>query len=423
MNLQATADISHASDHDGERLRTRTANVCMLRVLERVAMRFNAAGIDVMVLKGAALNLTVFRQPDERPMGDLDLMVRPEQVHDAIALLEELGCRPGRPQVRGDFFPRFYYEREFVFGGTYPVVIDLHVRPFRPLRYARKIPAEAFWSEAVELQVGAGWVLAPSFEDMLIHLAAHSAVHANERRMWLADIARWSSEWQETMDWDRFLAHVQVWGLALPVRDAIGKTEETLGPVCPATVRGRLSAMPVSWRDRLALRQAPRDSDHPAAHVLTNALCTPGVLFVLSYLRAVLLPDRGHMGEWYDRRHFGWLPVSYLLRVASPVLRRAPWLWQRLFKIEVRDGTAFGSGVFAGRILAAGERIGSFGVDRDEGKLKHMRHSCRPNTRMRGRALYAVRAIDSDEELTVDHGPDACSCRQESPGQAVAKTA
>ena len=64
----------------------------MMRELERVVCAFNRAGIPVMLLKGAALNLTVYERADQRPMSDLDLLVKPENAHEALPLPREPGC-------------------------------------------------------------------------------------------------------------------------------------------------------------------------------------------------------------------------------------------------------------------------------------------------------------------------------------------
>ncbi|MEE8171151.1 MAG: nucleotidyltransferase family protein, partial [Phycisphaerae bacterium] len=123
----------------------------MMHLLERVAAKFNEAGVALLVLKGAALNLTVYESPQDRPMCDLDLMVHEQDVDRARVLLEKLGFLRGEPLVREDFFPRFYYETHYISGSPLRVTIDLHVRPFRPLRYACIVPADAFWANAEEV--------------------------------------------------------------------------------------------------------------------------------------------------------------------------------------------------------------------------------------------------------------------------------
>ncbi len=406
----------------------------MMGFLRRIASRFNDAGVPLMALKGAALNLVLFERPDDRPMSDLDLLIRIDDVERAFELLEAAGALRGEPLVREDFFPRYHYESEFVAGRIAPVRIDLHVRPFRPLRYARVIPESALWERADSVTFGGAYVLVPSSEEMLIHLAAHSAIHGNGRMLWLQDIRRWILARESQIDWDRFLETASRWRLIHAVREALRKTENELGPVLPDDVRDRLAGMRTGWRDRLALRQAPRDADHPVAHVAVNTICTPGPRFVLGYLRANLLPDRAHMADWYGHEHHGWLVCGHALRWLSPLLGRFGQWWRRFRTIEVRNSGIHGVGVFATRNIAGGETVARYGGRRVKragmyvahhsketgdgeryeitGRLKYLNHSCRPNARLDGFRLVALRPIPAGHEINIDYDPGACDCRK-----------
>ena len=64
------------------------------------------------------------------------------------------------------------------------------------------------------------------------------------------------------------------------------------------------------------------------------------------------------------------------------------------------------------------------------GKLRFLNHSCRPNARLDGCKLIAIKTIMADSELTIDYGPGACACRRETeieghecPGQSKANAA
>ncbi len=285
------------------------------------------------------------------------------------------------------------------------------------------------------MRAGRATVLVPSADDMLVHLAAHAAIHGSGRATWLRDIKLWADARQAEIDWGRFLATVEAWRLALPVREAFRRTQRELGPVCPPGVRQRLSELHVNWRDRLALRQAPRDVDHPAAHLLVNVLCTPGWRLSFAYLLAVVLPDRGHMGEWYCRRHWGWLPCAHLLRWLWPVVKHFQPLWSWFSKIEARDSRVHGTGVFATRELEPGELIARYRgqeVDHDglyvayqsspsgetrryeiTGKLRFLNHCCRPNAELAGFRLIARKPIHAGREITIDYGEGACTCKQD----------
>jgi len=407
----------------------------MMHLLERIAARFNKAGVPLMALKGAALNLTLYDRPDARPMADLDLMIRPEDVDQAFALLEELGGLRGEALVREDFFPRFHYEVEYTLGTIYPVKIDLHIRPFRSLRYAQSVPTNALWARAETVSMGRANVLIPSTEDMLLHLTVHAAIHGCARRMWLEDIRLWIEARKERIDWDEFLATVEQWRLALPVRQGLVRIEHDYGLVCPGEVTQSLLQKRVGWRDRLALWQAPRDAGHPAAHVVVNALCIPGLRFTFGYLRALLFPDKAHMADWYSRRHWGWLPCAHLLRWLGPIVSRLPRLQWLISKTEVRPSPVHGIGVFASRDIGRGEVVARYhgkNVEHDgiyvvwrmdasghkqryeiTGKLKFLNHSCRPNAQLSGFALLALRPIRAGEEITIKYEGATCTCREQ----------
>ncbi len=412
-------------------LATAAHNVCLLRLLARIAQRFESADVPLMALKGAALHLTILKHPGDRPMTDIDLMVRPEHAGQAVALLRAMGCRPGRPFVRADFFPRFYYETEFTAGRVLPLRIDLHVRPFRPLRYAKVVPPEAFWSGAERVRIGDATVYVPGVEDMLIHLATHSAIHGNARPAWLDDLRLWADTWHGRLDWGRLRRHARAWRLTWPVHRALTAAENQCGPIRPAHVQRKMAKARTSWRDRLAVRAAPEDAARPAQHVLTNALCTPSPRFVAAYLHRALIPDRRHMAEWYDWRHVGWLACAHALRIASPLARRIPGLWNRLHRAALRDKPR-GMGIFATRVIQADEAVMALphAVSPDEnprraiagfeqpGKLRYLNHSCRPSAVLRRRRLVALKLICPGDEITVDYGVDACACRRD-PTQAA----
>jgi Uncharacterised nucleotidyltransferase/SET domain len=408
-------------------------NLRMIRLLSRIGHAFNEAGVEVLLLKGAALNLTLYARPDERTMDDLDLLVRPGDIDAACAALEGLGGLRGKSQVREDFFPKYHYEIEYTLGRIYPVKIDLHVRPFRPLRYSQTVPDEALWADAEVLDVGGAKMLHPAADDMLIHLATHCAIHGNGRDSWLTDIARWIERFRSKIDWDRFVKKASSWRLVYAIRFALDAVEEKFGVAIPANVKDAMGHQRVTWRDRLTVEQAPFDASHPTRHVLVSAISTPNWTFVASYLWGMAIPDRAHMADWYCGRHFGWLPAAHLLRLCGPVLSKLPKLTNRFSRIEVRESKVHGIGVFARRKFGGGEVIARFAGRRTDrkgmyvvpqvdaqgdsvrvelsGDVRFLNHSCSANAKLERFALVAVKPIPAGKEITIDYGPVGCSCR------------
>ena len=292
----------------------RQHNLRMMGCLSRIALALHDQGVKILLLKGAALNLTLYDAPELRPMSDLDLLVHPETVAEAATAMERLGYRRGPGLVRSDFFPRFHYEVEYQSDGPRPVSVDLHVRPFRPLRHAHTVPDDAFWRRSRRLDVGRAPVWVLGHEEQLVHLATHSAYHGHSRLLWLYDIRRLIDLNNSNFDWERTLRTCRELGLVLPVRTALRAMESLWGPICPDHIRQDLYDQPVDWRDRLCLAQAPHDANHSVRHVAVNLLCTQGLSFRLAYLSRVLFPDREHMGQVYCRRHWGWLLCAHVRR-------------------------------------------------------------------------------------------------------------
>lgn len=279
------------------------------------------AGVPVLLLKGLALLATVYRRPGLRPMGDIDLLIRSEDVVRATQALARADCRRGAEFVRDDFFPRYYYETEWITQSPRPVRIDLHVRPFRPLRAACTVPEEALWDDATPITVSdsPAWIPEPS--RMLIHLCAHAAFHGCERLIWLYDIHRFMRQFADRLDWDKFVALTKSWRLVLPVRTAIRVCAQTLGTHVPCDAGQALAGGQVSWRDRLVVWQSPHDAERPVLHVLTNAVTTPRLRVAIGYLAACVGPNRAHLEEVYPWRHPGWVAAASCWRVLRAATR------------------------------------------------------------------------------------------------------
>ncbi|NOT02536.1 MAG: nucleotidyltransferase family protein [Phycisphaerales bacterium] len=301
-----------------------SVNRYALSRLTEIAGSFRDAHIDLMVLKGAALIADLYGDPGLRPMSDLDLLIHPCDADRADGLLRLLGFDRGQSLLTCDFYPRYHYETEYRQRGPRPLRLDVHVRPWRPLRYGRLIPAYALWGDKREVIVGAGTMNVPGRTEMLIHLLGHAAFHGADRLLWLVDIHRYATVHHCDIDWRQFTTRLEDWRLTCASRLAIDCTERSLGPCIPDHVRSALATARPNWRDRLARWQAPRDRRHPAMRTCVDLLCTPGWRFRLGYLRAVLFPDAGHLAPLYCRRHVGWRWCAHLMRLRSAIRSFVP---------------------------------------------------------------------------------------------------
>lgn len=164
------------------------ADLLRSRVIERIGRACSSAGLVVMLVKGAALALTLY-PPGTRPMGDVDILARRGDRSSVIKALEREGflrhSQPDRPLTSG-----LLGEAQFtVECGSIPSVVELHTsldKMVPRFRYER-----ALWRRAVPAQKGspplAGLVV-PSPEDHAVLIALHAASHEFHHQIAFLDL-------------------------------------------------------------------------------------------------------------------------------------------------------------------------------------------------------------------------------------------
>ncbi|HPF38882.1 MAG TPA: nucleotidyltransferase family protein [Phycisphaerae bacterium] len=289
----------------------------VLPVIEALA----GAGVRCVLLKGAALLASIYDDWSMRPMVDVDLLIAPEQTSIAEEVLLALGWLPGADLLRPDFFPRYHYEREYVTQAEPKVRLDLHVRPFRPLRFASTIPPGAFLGASVDTEL-AGGVVAVLDPDMnLIHLAAHAALHGANELRWLYDIYAWATLRSGDLDVDAIADRCRSYRLEHAVRTALCRVRETLGPT--PRLDEILERLPrrSAMMDRLVLWQAPHGEARHVTDVCVNAISLPSWGDRAAYLSAVALPDSSHLRQIYPHRHWAWPIAAHATRLGRLLTR------------------------------------------------------------------------------------------------------
>ena len=186
----------------------RLARVCEFQSLtledrlHRLLAAFGAAGIQVILLKGAAIALTAYRTFGERPMGDLDILIAPRDAKEAWEIALSQGWSWDQQA-----YPREHYEAHHHLPPLFDeartgVKLELHTglslssHPYalsfdEALAVSRPI---ARWGERVQ---------ALDNEHAVIHLAVHFAwAHLASFGMWrlARDLGALSSK---GVDWGR----------------------------------------------------------------------------------------------------------------------------------------------------------------------------------------------------------------------------
>jgi hypothetical protein len=150
-------------------------NTIILKDLRTIIRILALHGIDAIVLKGACLAETIYDDFALRPMHDIDILIRQEDLCAAQAVLLGVGYGPGiRPPV-ADQLLRHHHLIPFTRPGRPSV--EVHATLTSP-RIPCAMAMEGFWDRARSVDLGGLKALTLSPEDLLLHLCLHfSANH------------------------------------------------------------------------------------------------------------------------------------------------------------------------------------------------------------------------------------------------------
>jgi hypothetical protein len=234
-------------------------NQMLFRSLEPVLQRLSAAGIECMLLKGAALVLQYYHDAGLRPMRDLDVLVREDQAAEAVRLLRDDGWRvlTEWPGELTESFRRFRHAIALEHKSGRQLDLHWHVL----YDCCRKGADDDFWAASVPVELHGVPLrgLAPS--DQFLHVCVHG-VEWNEVApiRWIADavtVLRQSAE----LDWERILRQIERRRLAPRMRDAMHYLASKMEAPIPENVLRRLDSLPVTRAETLEYQRAIRPHD------------------------------------------------------------------------------------------------------------------------------------------------------------------
>jgi Uncharacterised nucleotidyltransferase len=165
-------------------------SLAQIAEIGRLAAAFAAAGIRVLAFKGVALSVQLYGDAALRGGRDIDLLVDPDRLAEADAILVAAGYR----RALGAMSPRqlatyrdWIKEAQYVQAVT-GASVELH---HRPTDNPEALPWDfaTLWNERETVRVGDAAVATFSRRRLPLYLCVHGAGHGWERLRWLVDMA------------------------------------------------------------------------------------------------------------------------------------------------------------------------------------------------------------------------------------------
>jgi putative nucleotidyltransferase-like protein len=143
------------------------------RLKESVAS-LAAAGIEVTLLKGAALALTVYSKFGERPMADIDMMVDPSRAAEAHAILQKTGWTIAIASHPAETWRNHHHLPPLVDTAGSCLRLELHTAPLVP-GHPFRLNQEDMIATARPIDLCGIRVLVPEPHLHAVHVAIHFA--------------------------------------------------------------------------------------------------------------------------------------------------------------------------------------------------------------------------------------------------------
>ena len=228
-------------------------NLVRLQTLEHVLGLLAAIGVRPIALKGAGLALTVYDELAVRPIGDVDLLVAPEEFRPALQQLLACGGRVTHDEPFEGAYELVTHHVALVFPQVSHVVVELHHQWLSlPARQARLVTVAELRERTLTAQWAGRSVGVLSAEDQVLHLSAHLSIHSAvmQRLIWYYDVDQVIRQAGPSLDWEAVVQRSQRYQMALPLRHTLATVVEALGSPTPDDLLARLTALAISAPER-----------------------------------------------------------------------------------------------------------------------------------------------------------------------------
>ena len=198
-----------------------------------VSQAFLEKKLILVLLKGAALSMTVYPDPGLRLMSDIDIWMPGEQMPTAVQAMATLGyVTPENTERPLAMQQLFQGEIQFVQAQGLLGLVELHWSPFPGwwLMRTAAVDDSAIWQRLELVDRGNWQFFQMSPEDMVIHVAVHISVN-HQFDLYtirsLVDIALTAQ--QRDVDWPLVAERAKTWRVATAVYTVLNLADQLIG--------------------------------------------------------------------------------------------------------------------------------------------------------------------------------------------------
>ena len=196
--------------------------------LNRIIKAFNDAGIAVIILKGAALAEGVYNDPGARVYGDLDILLKKEDLERGRELLSRLNYTSNQTAGAQDHYRTHHHHLAPMIHQETSVVVELHWNVNNRIN----VDIDAWRNRSVLADIAGCRVRVLGWTDLILHLCLHlfSSGETRNSMRGIYDIYRALQCAGMSMDWTLFDAEAYRYGVREEVYPALQTTRNLFDP-------------------------------------------------------------------------------------------------------------------------------------------------------------------------------------------------
>lgn len=277
-----------------------------------VTRAMKEAGVPVILLKGSALARTVYPDPTLRQSSDIDMIVLPDVIPAAEAVLEKLGYTC--PAKIFHIYPYADHHEKFFAPGK-GLRLQLHWATANEFGLFSDTWLDAAFSRRIT--VNSGGVSFDTFcpADQLLYLVFHDAFqHRMIRLDWIGDIARVMQLISSREEWEELIRQSVENNVRIPLEHCLAAARFWSGVPLPDGAR-EFSTWPAPSAGEVRLQ---KKISHARLLFISRLILAmqqrPGVYEKLRFVRMFLLPPASLLWEYRTSASPLDIPLAHLRR-------------------------------------------------------------------------------------------------------------
>jgi Uncharacterised nucleotidyltransferase len=226
------------------------------------------------LLRGPVLGVGLYGDLMLRPYGDLDVLVAPGQVDEALRALATIGFALPASSLDARYYRAYHLHLALARPGPAgPLSVELHWAIDHPFSLTT-VDVAGLLTRVQTIQVEGAAVPVPAPDDLILTLALHTLKHAVRLPYWveigqveqvaqeesllaLLDVALAAQHAGPELDWEALARRAAEWGAAQAVRACLEAVEALWPGRVPTGERARFAARPLGRLQRAVYRRLP----------------------------------------------------------------------------------------------------------------------------------------------------------------------